>query len=507
MVMRRLLACTLVLAFALAAAAQEASPRDLYNAACHLALDGKKDEAFAKLSEAIASGWANVEHMQRDPDLVSLRDDPRWQPLVEAAKERIAADRKRWSDTSLVTPYTENLSDELKLAGLARVWSEVHYNFANFDLVPDVDWDALYVATIPRVLATKSTFDYYNELIAFVAKLRDGHTNVWQPAPLLDRVWGMPPIRQRMVDGRIMITRVADGVEGVTRGDEIVEIDGRPWREFAKAHVIPYLSASTPHDLDERTGDRLLTGAAGTPVTLKLRDAKGNVSTVRLERLPRAQRLPSIDAPFEYRRLPGNVAYIALNDFGTNAAAEAYDKHFDEIATADAMIIDLRNNGGGSTSVGYHVISTLIDKTTPTTRAQKITYRPTDRARSTPQRFEYEESSIAPDRNGRHFRKPVAVLIGPGTYSAAEDFSVAWKMLGRGPIIGRATGGSTGQPLSLQLPGGGGMRICTKRDRFADGREFVGVGIQPDIEVRTRFEDAQAGRDPVLERALAEVKR
>jgi hypothetical protein len=47
------------------------------------------------------------------------------------------------------TPFRENLSEDEKAAGLSRFWSEVRYNFANFDLVPGLDWDALYLEYLP----------------------------------------------------------------------------------------------------------------------------------------------------------------------------------------------------------------------------------------------------------------------------------------------------------------------------------------------------------------------
>jgi len=72
----------------------------------------------------------------------------------------------------------------------------------------------------------------------------------------------------------------------------------------------------------------------------------------------------------------------------------------------------------------------------------------------------------------------------------------------RGRIVGEPTGGSTGQPLSIALPGGGSFRICTKHDRYPDGKEFVGVGVQPQVVVHPSIEDFRAGRDTVLEAAL-----
>jgi C-terminal processing protease CtpA/Prc len=83
---------------------------------------------------------------------------------------------------------------------------------------------------------------------------------------------------------------------------------------------------------------------------------------------------------------------------------------------------------------------------------------------------------------------------------------VAWKNSARGKIVGEASGGSTGQPLFFELPGGGNARVCTKRDTYPDGTEWVGNGIAPDILVRPTVADIRAGRDTVLERALELLK-
>jgi len=77
--------------------------------------------------------------------------------------------------------------------------------------------------------------------------------------------------------------------------------------------------------------------------------------------------------------------------------------------------------------------------------------------------------------------------------------------LKRGLLIGSPTAGSTGQPMTLRLPGGGTARICVKRDTYPDGREFVGVGIAPQKRVDLTVDDLRSGRDPVLERAILEL--
>jgi C-terminal processing protease CtpA/Prc len=99
------------------------------------------------------------------------------------------------------------------------------------------------------------------------------------------------------------------------------------------------------------------------------------------------------------------------------------------------------------------------------------------------------------------------LLVGPGTFSAAEDFASSFDILSAGTIIGEPTGGSTGQPLMFPLPGGGSGRVCTLQERYADGREFVGVGIQPKIVVTPTVADFRMERDVVLEAAIEYLRK
>lgn len=62
-------------------------PLTSYNLACFQALQGKKDEAFENLAKAIAAGFANVAHLQKDEDLASLREDPKFTELVNKARD------------------------------------------------------------------------------------------------------------------------------------------------------------------------------------------------------------------------------------------------------------------------------------------------------------------------------------------------------------------------------------------------------------------------------------
>ncbi len=69
-------------------------------------------------------------------------------------------------------------------------------------------------------------------------------------------------------------------------------------------------------------------------------------------------------------------------------------------------------------------------------------------------------------------------------------------------MIGEPTAGSTGQPYSFSLPGGLSARVCSKRDSYPDGKEFVGIGIKPDIAISPTVNSIRSSRDDILLKAI-----
>ncbi len=66
--------------------AVEIDPEDAgvrYNVACLFAVAGQGDRALELLEQAVAAGFGNREWLERDPDLESIRDDPRFEALLE----------------------------------------------------------------------------------------------------------------------------------------------------------------------------------------------------------------------------------------------------------------------------------------------------------------------------------------------------------------------------------------------------------------------------------------
>lgn len=488
-------------------------PDVAYSAASSYARAGDKARAFEYLGRAVAMGYTAPDRVKNDSNFNSLHDDPRWQQLLGHMEKDQRDSQEQatriWDTASLDTPLKPQLSDEEKIAGLSKFWAEVKYNFVFPERLAQIDWDKLYLQYIPKVLATKSTYDYYRVLAELCSQLRDSHTNIY-PAPEL---LGWVGLQTRLIEGRLMVVQVWDPElqsQGIEPGMELVEIAGEPFREYAARNVAPYQSASTPQDLDVRTFEYfLLVGAPGEPVQLTLQNAAGKriTRTVRRKSGKAIRALWPKPPGFEFRVLPGNIGHVALNSFEDNSVADQFVAAFDKIAETSALILDLRDNGGGNSGVGMRILATLIDKPVSVTFWQTRDYKPIFRAWGRPiAMLSVPGGDLEPDP-AHHYSKPIIVLISPRTFSAAEDFLVAFDQSGGGTIMGQPSAGSTGQPLTFKMPGGGSGRVCTWRGTYPNGKQFLGIGVQPQTVVSPTLKDFRAGRDTVLEMAVAELKQ
>ncbi|UCC72549.1 MAG: peptidase S41 [Gemmatimonadota bacterium] len=412
-----------------------------------------------------------------------------------------------------------DLSAAEKIYGLSLIWQEANYNFAYFDQVPDLDWDSVYRAFIPQVLATGSTFEYYQTLKRFVALLEDGHSTVVEPRALWN-VETYPWVLTRNVQGRVLVANVGRELEEeVPIGSVIETVDGVPAAQHALEQQLLYVFASTDHYRWDQALGRALNGPAEQPlwVTYVTPDGERRERTLARDRRSREDEwiLPtrSTRPRFEFRWLDDEIAYVALNTFGDAGVVEDFEAALPELYRAVALVIDIRHNSGGSSSNGYGIAAYLTDDTLRTsgwrTREHVAAYKAWGRWSENWQEFSQMNAwhdggthgAVAP-ADAQRVIVPTVVLQEHATYSAAEDFLVAIDGIAHITTVGRPSGGSTGQPLTIGLPGGGSAQVCTKRDTYPDGRDFVGIGIAPDVVVEPTIEDVQAGRDPALEKAV-----
>jgi hypothetical protein len=179
-------------------------------------------------------------------------------------------------------------------------------------------------------------------------------------------------------------------------------------------------------------------------------------------------------------RLQGNVGYIDLAGFpnpgmfrdAANAAMKAVDG-------TDALIIDMRRNGGGSPAAVAYLCSFLFDGAKPV-HLNDLIWR--NKGTET-----YRTQTFFTGPTPSHYlNKPVILITSHFTFSGGEEFTNDLKVLKRATIVGETTGGGANpggvQPLALGLaifvPGGRAENPITKTS-------WEGVGVQPDIPATT----------------------
>lgn len=419
----------------------------------------------------------------------------------------------RWEKVNFASLFTDTaasaeLTAEQKITGLSKCWSEAKYNFANFDLVPQLAWDSLYTAYIPKVVAATSLVDYYHVLQNFYQHLRDGHTAVNLPFRYMKKRNGILPLEIRWIENKaIVVQNKSDKKEeqAIKPGTEVVAWNGMPLQDYIQKAISPYLHFSTPQDSTDRIYRYELTpGEAGSTVTLTVKTPEGKSGTQVFTYKP-VQRYWDRLPLYTFQVLKGNIAYLQINSFNDERIVPIFDSLFAFIAPTTALIIDVRSNGGGNGGNGFQILGCLTDKPFYTGKTVLRQYRPVGRSWGGIEMGHIEENDWKPYKS-KLYSKPVVVLTSAATYSAAEDFTITFKGMKRGVVIGEPSGGSTGQPVFFTLPGGGTAAVCSKRDYSSDNTEFVGVGIQPDVVVHPTIKSITAGKDDVLDAAVDYLK-
>ncbi|MEX0275468.1 MAG: S41 family peptidase [Flavobacteriaceae bacterium] len=437
------------------------------------------------------------------------------------------------------------LSNSDKVYGLSKFWQEVNYNFVYLDKVDREKWESDYKQLIAEVQETSNDYEYYRLLQRFCASLKDGHTNVYFPESLdslIYNTWfGKYRLFLKNIDGKAIVVRTnLSKKEEIPIGTEILEVNGIPTKEYAETYVKPYIASSTDYILENNSIAWLLQSPKGTSYDVRFKKPNGDVFDLQLTHSEVTEK--EVYPPFEdrdlldFKWLDDKIAYMSLNSFSQLKIDSLFLEKLPELRNAKKLIVDLRNNGGGSTGIGTYILQYLThDKELRGSVSQSRLHIPSfkawgkwtqakDTINGSEETREWNKQALLSYQDnyyhkfphypaeidlGRKERVvvPTALLIGNNTASAAEDFLIAADNQEHMIKIGEPTYGSTGQPLVFDLPGGGSARVCTKKDTYPDGREFVGVGIQPDMEVKKTLADYLNHKDPVLEKAVAYLKQ
>ena len=200
-----------------------------------------------------------------------------------------------------------------------------------------------------------------------------------------------------------------------------------------------------------------------------------------------------ISSGIKYRKLDDNIGYIYCGSFSNTIGSGNLDEILMDLATCNALIVDIRNNGGGMLTSAETLASRFTDEEILVGYMQHKT-GPGHNDFSA-----FEEQKLKPS-SGLRWHKPVAVLTNRSVFSAANEFVKYMKCCPGVTIIGDKTGGGAGMPFSSELPNGWSVRFsaCPMYDRNKNCTEF---GIEPDHNVQLTDSDFAKGRDTIIEYA------
>jgi len=171
----------------------------------------------------------------------------------------------------------------------------------------------------------------------------------------------------------------------------------------------------------------------------------------------------------------GNIGYIYFDRFYdlNDEAKKTVENVFTLLKNCDALIIDLRNNGGGSPDMVKYICSFLFNKATHINDLYE---------RRTNKTISYWTEPV----KGSEFfsNKPVYVLISRHTFSAAEEFAYDLQVQHRALLIGETTGGGA-HPVAPQLITNGfiGFIPYAQAVNPVTRTNWESVGVKPDVKV------------------------
>ena len=191
----------------------------------------------------------------------------------------------------------------------------------------------------------------------------------------------------------------------------------------------------------------------------------------------------------------GKVAYLRYSSFSSSISESDLKYIMERYKDCDGLILDLRQNGGGSVSNMHRLVSLFDCHEQPLYTMQR-------KASSAHNDFTAPETCFAPASSclEEPYTKPVAVLIDRGSYSATSHFAICTQAFDNLKTFGDYSGGGLGLPNGGMLPNGWTYRFSCSRSIALDGGNYEN-GVPPDVRVLLAPAAVAQGKDNIIETA------
>jgi hypothetical protein len=194
----------------------------------------------------------------------------------------------------------------------------------------------------------------------------------------------------------------------------------------------------------------------------------------------------------------GRVGYIYYSSFSDAFSDSNIAYIMNYFSQCHGLIIDIRNNGGGSLDYSTQLASYFF-------KVETVTGYMRHKTGDGHSDFSSAVEIKTPAHKTIQWQRPVMVLTNRMSFSATNDFVNRMKQAPNATIVGDKTGGGGGLPLSSELPNGWLIRFSSSPmyDAQMQSTEF---GIDPDYSVALTAADDINGIDTIIEKAISLIK-
>jgi C-terminal processing protease CtpA/Prc len=383
----------------------------------------------------------------------------------------------------------------------------------------DIDWQALREEYVPQAEEVSNDQDFYNLLRRFTLEIPDGHVGLALNQQTFFDTYGggFGMTLAELSDGSVIVVAVLPELPaeraGIQPGATILQWDGRPVGEAITAVVSGFGPYSAPHTRRAGKVMFLTRTAPARSVTVRYRNPGGEEAEAQLQAVPEYDSLfrglssfneDPLALPVEAQALPDSgLGYIRISTFQDdyNLMARVWERYIQNLIDGEipGVIIDVRNNGGGSLGMALQYAGYFFDDEFEL--YQNFYYN------ENTGKFEATERTTRVEGAPLHYEGRVAVLVGTNCVSACEGFAYAMQQQERAIIVGHTPSagafGEVGQG-QYRLPGDLTMQLPTGRSQTLTGGEVVleGTGVVPDVQVPVTAESALGQVDAVLQAAV-----
>ncbi len=383
-----------------------------------------------------------------------------------------------------------------RLLCLYRYWNMIQYFYPYKHLIGK-DWNDVLFEYIPRFVSPSNKTDYALTTLALISSVHDTHANIWSNNAALESYRGMYafPFQAKFIENKLTVTGYYADTLGVKQkvkiGDIIGSIDNVTVDELIQKYLPITAASNYSTQLRDLPRNYLLrSNKKAVPLEI-LKDGKS--AMVTMETLERQKLNMAIDYNPDtksqgYKVMEGQIGYLFPAKY-KNQDLPQLKKLF---AETRGIIIDMRcypSDFMPFTFVPY-IKSGNADfvKFTTGDIANPGLFRIGKRLRN----------------NGKNeYKGKVVVIVNEITQSQAEYTTMAFQSSPNVTVIGSTTAGADGNVSAIILPGGISTMISGIDVLYPDGTETQRKGVKIDYRISPTIAGIKAGRDELMEKAVA----